>query len=462
MGWHQELINNVTTTANMYLKKFVYMTSIAIGIGIGFSSSSLAQERATDLPESARLQDLIDFALDNRATIQQALLDEEIGEREIASALSGWYPQISATGTYNYNVKIPTTVIGDQVIAMGQNHASAVVLQADQQLLNPGLMQAAKAARYIRQQNALNTENSTINTVVEVSKGYYDILTSEEQLNIIQENLARIERQLADAKIRYETGIVDKIDYKRAEITLANTKAEQKRVAEMLNYKYAYLKELIGLEAGQPLSLSFEDTAMEQEILLDTAQTVNLEQRVEFRQLQTLKQLQQVNTQYNKWTFLPNLSAFYNYAWDFRDNRFSDLYNPAFPRSVLGLTLNVPIFQGTKRIQEIRKSKLQEERIDWDIFNLKNQINTQYQMAMATYKANLNDWTTAQHNMVLAEEVYNTLKLQYDEGIKTYLDLMTAETDLRTAQINYLNALFAVLSGKLEVQRALGSVLDEN
>lgn len=450
----------MTIKANMYFRKLVYGSLIAIGGS--FCSPSMAQDTQTELPAQATLQDLIDFALDNRATVQQALIDEEIGEREIASALSGWFPQINATGTYNYNVKIPTTVIGDQVIAMGQDHSSAVVLQADQQLLNPGLMQATKAAKYIRQQNALNTENSTINTVVEVSKGYYDILTSEEQLNIIAENLARIERQLADARVRYETGIVDKIDYKRAEITLANTKADQKRVAELLKYKYAYLKELIGLEPGQPLSLSFEDTAMEHQILFDTTQTVNLENRVEFRQLQTIKQLQHLNTQYNKWTFLPNLSAFYNYAWDFRDNRFNDLYSPAFPRSVFGLTLNVPIFQGTRRIQEIKKSKLQEARIDWDIVNLRNQINTQYEMAMATYKANLNDWTTAQHNMALAEEVYNTLKMQYDEGIKTYLDLMTAETDLRTAQINYLNALFAVLSGKLEVQRALGSVLDEN
>src|SRR5690606_15938507 len=160
LGWHQELISNMTTTANMYLKRLVYSTLFVIS-GSMFSPS-LAQESAPDLPEHARLQDLIDFALDNRATIQQAILDEEIGEREIASALSGWYPQISATGTYNYNVKIPTTVIGDQVIAMGQKHSSAVVLQADQQLLNPGLMQASKAARYIRQQNALNTETSTI------------------------------------------------------------------------------------------------------------------------------------------------------------------------------------------------------------------------------------------------------------------------------------------------------------
>lgn len=440
----------------MYLNKLIY--TILLLVSSSFCAVLLAQDSSERLPEHARLQDLIHFALDNRASVQQAILDEEIGEREIASALSGWYPQIAATGAYNYNIKIPTNVIGDQVIAFGQKHSSAVVFQADQQLLNPGLMQAAKAAKYIRQQNAQNTENNRINTVVEVSKAYYDILTSEEQLKIIQENLLRIERQLADAKARYETGIVDKTDYKRAEITLGNTKADQKRVTELLNYKYAYLKELIGLDATQQISLSFEDTSMEHEMLVDTTQIADYNKRIEYQQLQTFKQLQQVNTQYNKWTFLPTLSAFYNYAWDFRDNRFSDLYNRDFPRSVFGLNLNVPIFQGTKRLQEIRKSKLQEERIDWDIINLKNQINTQYEMAMATYKANLNDWTTAQRNMALAEEVYNTIKLQYDEGIKTYLDLMTAETDLRTSQINYLNALFAVLSGKLEVQRALGTV----
>src|SRR5690606_29088511 len=103
-----------------------------------------------------------------------------------------------------------------------------------------------------------------------------------------------------------------------------------------------------------------------------------------------------------------------------------------------------------------------ESRLDWDLVDLRNQINSQYQLAMATYKANLNDWRTAKRNVELSEEVYNTIKLQYDEGIKTYLDLMTAETDLRTSQINYLNALYAVLSGKLDVLQALGNIETHN
>ncbi|SMB99382.1 hypothetical protein SAMN00120144_0166 [Hymenobacter roseosalivarius DSM 11622] len=50
------------------------------------------------------------------------------------------------------------------------------------------------------------------------------------------------------------------------------------------------------------------------------------------------------------------------------------------------------------------------------------------------------------------------MKLQYDEGIKTYLEVIVAETDLRTSQLNYYNSLFAVLASKLDVERALGTI----
>ena len=423
-------------------------------------SSTYAQspDSGRALPANATLSDLIAFALENQGRIQQAVIDEEIGEREIASALSGWYPQISASANYNRNIEIPTTVIGDQVIAMGQRNASALVLQADQQLLNPGLMQASKAAGTIRQHNALQTEQTGINTVLAVSKAFYEILTSHEQTNIIRENITRIQKQLDDAQARYETGIVDKTDFKRAQISLSNSLADLKRVEELLQYKYTYLKELIGLEAQDELSLAYDYQSMEQEILLDTTEQVNYENRVEFQQLQATKRLQEINTQYQRWTFLPNLSASYNYAWDFRHDGFRNLYQQSFPRSVFGLHLNVPIFQGTRRIQEIRKSRLVEDRIDWDLFLLKNAIDTEYQRALATYQSNLNDWKTARENINLAEEVYDVIRLQYNEGIKTYLDLMMAETELRTTQINYLNALNAVLSSKLDTEKALGKI----
>lgn len=443
------------------------MADLLYGQTNSHSSSSTAPHYAdvppevTGLSNEATLEDLIDFALRNQGRVQQALIDEEIGEREIASALSGWFPQITALGSYNHNFIIPTTAFGEEVIEMGQPHNSAVTLQAEQQILNPGLLQAAKAARYIREQNKLNTEQSKINMIVEVSKAYYDILTSHEQVNIVRENITRIQKQLDDATARYESGIVDQTDHKRARISLSNARADQRRLEEVLKYKYAFLKELIGLQSDQEINLAFDIERMEKEIVMDTTDRLITENRVEFRQLQNIKRLQEINTQYHRWTFLPSLSASYNYAWDFRNQRFQGLYNTHHPRSAFGLHLQFPIFQGTRRSQEIRKSRLLEDRLDWDLVQLRNRIISEYQLAMATYRANLTDWNTASENVSLSKEVYEIIQLQYQEGIKTYLDLMMAETDLRTSQINYLNALFAVLSGKLDTYKALGIINPE-
>ena len=90
--------------------------------------------------------------------------------------------------------------------------------------------------------------------------------------------------------------------------------------------------------------------------------------------------------------------------------------------------------------------------------NLKKQINTEYESALANYESSYVEWQNIKQNMEMAEEVYNIIKLQYDEGIKAYVDLIMAETELRTSQINHYNALYKVLSSKLDLEKALGNI----
>ena len=420
-----------------------------------------AQNTAT-LNNNATLNDLINFALNNKIEVKQAQIDQEIGEKEIASALSGWYPQISANGNYTHFMQLPTTNFNGQNIAMGQKNSSALTFQADQAIINPGLFQASKAAQFIREKNKLNSENVKINTIVNISKSYFDILTSEEQIKIINENISRLKRQFSDATARYETGLVDKIDFKRAQISLNNANAQLKSALEIRKYKYDYLKTLLGLNTNQNISLSFLNQDLEANILLDTAEIVEIANRVEIRQLRNVQNIQKLNTQYQKWSYLPKLNAFANYGLNYRNNSLGDLYGNNFPQSSIGLSLSIPIFQGFKRAQDIKKSQLQEDRIALDIENLENQIGAEYSAALALYKANTNEWKNSKENMNLSEEVYNTIKLQYDEGLKTYLELMTAETDLKTSQLNYLNALYAVLTSKIDIQKALGTINTTN
>ncbi|WP_160070052.1 TolC family protein [Sphingobacterium bovisgrunnientis] len=438
--------------------RFKYLLPLLL---CALSGSALAQS-TTELGNNATLDDLIDYALRNKIELKQAQLDKEIGEKEIASALSGWLPQINATGSYAHTIQIPTVNIGGNDVKMGQKNNSALTFQAEQSIISPQLFQASRASKFVRERNDLNVESTKINTIVDVSKAYYDILTSEEQIKIISENIARLERQLTEATSRYEVGLVDKTDFKRAQISLNNAKASLKSAIENRKFKYDFLKSILNIPTQENVSLSFANQSMESYILLDTAELLQVANRVEFKQIQNLQEIQKLNTQYQKWNFLPRLNVYANYGLNYRNNDFSNLYNDNIPSSNVGLSLSVPIFQGGKRIHEIRKSELQEARLELDLQNLENQISAQYSAAMASYRANMNEWRNAKGNMELSEEVYNTIKLQYDAGVKTYLELMTAETDLKTSQLNYLNALYAVLVSKLDIQKALGTVNTTN
>ncbi len=94
-------------------------------------------------------------------------------------------------------------------------------------------------------------------------------------------------------------------------------------------------------------------------MLIDTTQTINYNNRIEIQQLETQQKLQQYNLQYYKWSFLPNLYAFGNYNLNYLNNKFSKLYSQSYPNSFVGITLSLPIFQGGKRLQEIKQAQLQ-------------------------------------------------------------------------------------------------------
>jgi len=85
-------------------------------------------------------------------------------------------------------------------------------------------------------------------------------------------------------------------------------------------------------------------------------------------------------------------------------------------------------------------------------------VNSEYAAALASYKASISNYRAVKENVLLAREVYDVINLQYRAGIKTYIEVVNAETDLRTSQINYFNALYQVLSSKIDVQRSLGDL----
>ena len=214
----------------------------------------------------------------------------------------------------------------------------------------------------------------------------------------------------------------------------------------------------MGLNASNPVVLVYDSNRYEKEAIIDTNQQLNYNNRIEYQLLKTEKNLKDINVDYYRWGFLPSLSAVGSYDWVYLSQNFSSLYSRSYPSAYAGLTLNFPIFQGNKRLQNLSKARLQVERADLDITNSQNTINTQYVQALAGYKSNYTNWLILKQNVDLAKDVYKVVSLQYREGVKVYLDVIVAQSDLRTAELNYYNALFQLLSSKIDLQKALGTL----
>lgn len=418
------------------------------------------------LPAKATLSDCINYALANQPIIKQSKIDEDINRQNIRIALSGWLPQFNADANFQHNIKLPTSITpnlsnpgGPKLeVPVGLFNTSAIQLSASQIIYSPDLFYAGRTAHDLRSFSSQNTENSKIDLVVSVSKAFYDVLLTEQQLNVLNEDIQRLERNLKDAYSQYQSGLTDKTDFQRATIALNNAKAQKKSTLESSKVKYSFLKQLMGCTIDSPLKVSFDSTLMENEIVVDTLKPLDYNNRIEYQLLQTNLKLQNARVNYFKWSFLPSLSAFANDNFVYQNDQFSNLYNKAYPNSNIGLKLSLPIFQGTYRLQNIQKARLEFNRTQLDVDDLKNRMNTQYTQALAAYKSYMNELVSAKENIALAHDIFTTVKLQYDKGTKTYLEVIVSETDLRTAQLNYLNTLYQVLSSKLDVQRALGDI----
>lgn len=415
---------------------------------------SVRAQKQDSLLSEAGLETCVQYALTHQPAFQQSIIDQQIVNAEIKTRLADWYPQVGLDYTLQHYFKTPKySTTGISV----QNFSSAY-FGATQNIFNPDVLLASKTAGNVRMQSKQLTENDKIYLVLNVSKAFYDVLLSQQQINLVDQDITRLSRSVKDAYSQYQAGVVDKTDYKRAQISLNNAQAEKKQYEESLTAKFSVLKLLMGYPQEASFNLLYDSAKQESEIYIDTLQQVNYNNRIEYKILETQKSLLQSNLQYYKWSYLPSVSAFANYNLVYANNNFGKLYSHDFPSSYAGLTLSFPIFQGGKRTWQIRGANLELDRLNYNFASLRDSIQSEYTQALATYKSYLNDYHVQHDNLDLANDVYNTIYLQYKAGVKTYLDVIIAESDLRTTQVNYLNALYQVLSSKLDVEKALGTL----
>jgi outer membrane protein TolC len=425
-----------------------------------------SQQKTSDSIQTLTLDQCIKYAFDNHPTLNRSLINKSIVKATNAINLSGWLPQISLSGNAIHYNQLPTTLEqnptpGGQPIPVhsGVYNTVGPQLSVSQTIFNPQLMYAAKIAPLLNTQAEQSTDSVKISIVSTVSKSFYNLLLTLEQVNILKEDTARLNKNIEDTHHQYEGGLVDITDYEESVITLNNSKSQLRQQTENIRIAYATLKQMMGFPPEKDFNVVSEDTTqMMQQIAFDTIQAFQYNNRIEYQQLQTAKKLQHNVTTYNKLSFLPTLSASYNNFYEYESNSTSNLFSNKYPYSYFGLSLNIPLFTGFSRSEGLRKSKLQEQSMDWTENALKSEIFSEYTSALGNYKSNIYNWQQLKDNKTRAKNVYDIVALQYQQGMVSYINVIVAESNLITAEIGYINAFYQILSSKIDLEKAMGAI----
>ncbi len=457
----KRFFNSYYPTNGFVFARKIWVTAFVFICTIYCVKAQTPKDTSTNT-ETFTLQQCINYGLQHQPTLQQSLINQSITRATNAINKAGWYPQVAATAGITHYTQLPTNYNSQNgtptPVQTGIANTSIPGVSVSQAVFSPSLIYASRVAPYYVTQSQQITDSTKINVYVSVSKSFYNLLLTLQQINVLKEDTVRLAQNVRDSYHQYVGGIVDETDYEEATISLNNSLAQLKGANENITPQYAVLKQAMGYPPEKQFNIGFDSAQMTKDIDVDTTESLQFEHRIEYRIYKNDIDIQHQLTDYYHLAALPTVSAFYNYNYEFANSSFGKLYSRGFPYSYGGLTLSVPIFGGFSRVQNVRRSKLEEDYLGWNLVSLKSEIYSEYTSALGNYKSNLYSLHLSDANVALAKRVYFVVTLQYKQGIVPYLNVITAESNLISSQINYLNALFQVQLSKVDLERAMGNI----
>ncbi len=444
------------------IRKATLFTAV-LSLTIGVSWSQVNETKNYDF----NLEQCINYAYEHQNVVLNAALDQKIADAKVKETIGIGLPQISAKADIQDFLKVPTSLLPGEFfnqpgtfvpVKFGVKYNSSLGATVSQLIFDGSYIVGLQASKAYKELSQRAFNRTKIETNVAVTKAYYLVLVNNEQLDLLNANIGQLKIQLDQTSALFENGFAEKIDADRLKVIYNNLVTEKQNVERSLGLGITMLKFQMGMPVTDYLKLSgaIEDVKLEEVTL--RGDTSAYQNRIEYALAETAVKLNQLDLKRYKSQFLPSLAAFGSGTYQYQSNTFKDLYDRSFPNMVIGLQLNVPIFSGGQRYQKVKQAEFEVLKSQNDLFQAKNSINLDIENSITTYTNSLNSLESQQRNLDLANEVLRVTKIKYEQGVGSSIEVTQAQTSLKEAENNYINALYNALVSKVDIEKALGII----
>ncbi len=379
-------------------------------------------------------------------TVGNALLPNVTAEanltaREINLAAMGFKPgTLSSFGITHFS-----TIIKVQT--------AAAQLNVSQQLFNVPAYYLYRAAQKATGAASLATLNVRGGITLQVATSYLRGLADEAQIADAQSLLEADQVVLDQATASHDAGVGTNLDVLRARVQLQQQQQTLIRAGNTFGKDKIALNRLIGLSAGQELTLT-DAVPFEELTALPLAQARDLAytRRKDLLELQAELDVADRSQKAVRYEYMPTV-AFGGYYGV--NGLIGGLFHGNF---VAQGGLNIPVFHEAEFRGEREVAAAQSTGLRQQIAALHETIDSQLRDSMLDVESSRDLVRVARSNVTLASEVLDDATARFKAGVADNLPVVQAQATLSGAQTRLVQTLYQYNTAKLQLARNTGVV----
>jgi outer membrane protein len=393
------------------------------------------------------LLECVNYALENNISIQQSELDVDLADIDKNQAVSNFLPNLNSNASYNINTGAninPATNQFENTTFRSANGGISSGINIFSGFSNWKTLQRAKINK-IASEYRLDKMKDDISLFV--ANSFLQILANREQLKVLQSQNEVTKENLKNTQDLVDAGVLPQGDLLELRATDA-TQAQQIIAAENALFLSKFgLAQILQLKDYENFDIVDDDYGLVASDILEKQPGEIAEKAKEeindVKIAETNFELAQKDLELARASYFPTISGFvgYNTRWAStqinpftgEDITFIDqLY--LFDGTSVGVQLNVPIFNRFNVRNNVKRSKVQVERLKYQLEQAELDLESTVYQAFNDAKNSRKTYEAALQTEEARRLAFEYAKERYDVGLSNSFDFNQSRTAYENAQ----------------------------
>lgn len=397
-------------------------------------------------------------ALDHNKNMLNADFAMDKAQFAVREAIANGLPQLNASMDYSNALGAKISIRFNESMPASEidiKPQSNFYLNVNQLVFSGNYIVGVQISKLAQNLSRLGYQKTELEVISAVTEAYYMVLISGESKAIIFQNLNNLKDLYKKTETLANVGIIEKTDVDQLFVqmnSLQNALSSAERQIELAT-------NLLRLQLGASIETEIELTDNLTKLMED-AEVENMlitqfkvEDNIDFRMLQQQEFITKKMVDMQKSNALPTLAAFYRYTYK--------LLKPDFdmtPANMVGLQMNIPVFSSGVRNAQTKQALIDLKTTQNNKSLLADQLKTQEKQLRFNLNNALETFNNQKTNVEVSRKVYSSLKLKYEQGLISGLDLIGADNNYLRAESDYITAMMQVLSSRLQLEKLYGNI----